>query len=129
MPCTRIYEDDKVVAFLDIKPITPGHILVVPKKHSELLTELDDDLIAGMFKTAKKIGLALRKSKLRCRGINYILADGAEAGQEIFHAHLHIIPRYRGDGFWLHMPPKYESETTLKELEKVASKIRIPQDE
>jgi len=125
MPSTSVYEDDKVVVIMDIKPITPGHMLVISKVHRELLTEMDDDAIADMFTTAKKVGNALKKSKLRCRAINYILADGAEAGQEVFHAHLHVIPRYRGDGFYLHMPPSYERETSTKELEKNAGRIRM----
>lgn len=128
-PATKIYEDDNTLAFLDIKPITPGHVLVVPKRHSELLTELDDELVGKLFRTVKKVALAIKKSKLGCRGINYIVADGAEAGQEIFHVHVHIIPRYRSDGFFLHMPAKYDKETTLEGLEKIAGKIRIPEEE
>jgi histidine triad (HIT) family protein len=123
-PSTKVYEDKDVVVIMDIKPITQGHMLIISKVHRELLTEMDDDTITAMFTTAKKMGNALRKSKLRCRAINYLLADGAEAGQEVFHAHLHVIPRYRGDGFYLHMPPSYERETTDKDLEKYAGRIR-----
>jgi histidine triad (HIT) family protein len=120
----RVYEDDDIVVIMDIKPITAGHMLVLPKVHKELFTEMDDDSIAAMFSVAKKVGNALKKSKLRCKGINYLIADGAEAGQDVFHVHLHVIPRYRSDGFWLHMPPRYENETSLEELEKNAGKIR-----
>jgi diadenosine tetraphosphate (Ap4A) HIT family hydrolase len=123
-PATRVYENDDVVVIMDRKPITQGHMLVLPKVHRELLTEMDDESITAMFAVAKVVGNALKKSKLRCRGINYLLADGAEAGQEVFHVHLHIIPRYRGDGFYLHMPPSYERETDLKDLEKAAGRIR-----
>jgi histidine triad (HIT) family protein len=124
LPSTKVYEDKDVVVIMDIKPITQGHMLILSKVHRELLTEMDDDTITAMFTTAKMMGNAVKKSKLRCRGINYLLADGAEAGQEVFHAHLHVIPRYRSDGFWLHMPTSYEQETDLKELEKNAGKIR-----
>ncbi|MDD5340621.1 MAG: HIT family protein [Candidatus ainarchaeum sp.] len=123
-PATKVYEDDEVAVIMDIKPITAGHMLVIPKVHRELLTEMDDDSIKAVFSAAKKVGNALKKSKLRCRGINYLLADGAEAGQEVFHAHLHVIPRYRGDGFWLNMPSDYEKEMKPGELEKNAGKIR-----
>lgn len=123
-PGTRVYEDDDVVVIMDIKPITRGHMLVLPKVHRELLTEMNDDSIAAVFSIAKKVGNAVRKSKLACKGINYLLADGAEAGQEVFHAHLHVIPRYRSDGFWLHMPPGYEKKTPVEDLEKSAGKIR-----
>ncbi len=124
LPSTRIYEDEKMVAFMDIKPITKGHVLVVPKEHTELLTELDDETAGAMMVLAKKVGKALKRSKLNCRGINYILADGVEAGQEIFHVHLHVVPRYRGDGFGLRMPERHEEDTDPKRLERTAEKIR-----
>jgi histidine triad (HIT) family protein len=122
-PAVKVYEDDKTLVIMDRKPITNGHLLVIPKKHAEFLTELDDERVAEMFKVAKKMSLALKKSKLRCKGMNYLLADGAEAGQEVFHAHLHLIPRYRGDGFYMHMPAKYENETSTEDLERIAAKI------
>jgi diadenosine tetraphosphate (Ap4A) HIT family hydrolase len=122
-PGTKVYENEEVLVFMDIKPITRGHMLVIPKKHAELLTEVDDMLLGEMFRAAKKMAIALKKSKLGCRGVNYIVADGAEAGQEVFHVHIHVVPRYRGDGFGFRMPPDYEDETGLKELEKAAAKI------
>jgi histidine triad (HIT) family protein len=124
IPCTKIYEDESMLAFMDTKPINPGHVLVIPKRHAELLTELDDNLAGQLLVTAKKIGGWMKKSKLNCRGINYVLADGAEAGQEIFHTHMHVIPRYRGDGFGFRMPPRYDKETSRQDLEKKAIKLR-----
>jgi len=121
---TKVFEDEKILVVMDIKPITNGHMLVIPKKHAELLTELDDEYVGDMFKTAKKVAKALKKSKLRCGGVNYLLADGAEAGQDVYHAHLHVIPRYRSDGFYLHMPAKYDKETSDDDLENAAGKIR-----
>jgi len=122
-PAVKVYEDDKMVVVMDKKPITTGHMLVIPRKHAELLTELNDDAVGEMFKIAKKMAISLKKSKLRAKGVNYFLADGAEAGQDVFHVHLHIIPRYRGDGFYMHMPPKYENETSTEDLERIAAKI------
>src|SRR5512143_3343176 len=87
LPSMKLYEDEEILAFMDIKPITAGHVLVIPKKHVELLTELDDDLLGKMLAVVKKAGKALKRSKLNCRGMNYIASDGAEAGQEIFHVH------------------------------------------
>ncbi|MFH1785900.1 MAG: HIT family protein [Candidatus Micrarchaeota archaeon] len=124
LPSTTVYEDDNMLAFMDIKPINQGHVLVIPKKHTDLLTELDDRLVGQMLIMAKKIGKGLKKSKLNCRGINYILADGAEAGQDIFHVHMHIIPRYRGDGFGFKLPSRDVDETSQERLEKIALKIR-----
>ena len=122
-PAVKVYESEDVLVFMDKQPITRGHMLAIPKRHSELLTEVDDALVGQMFNTAKKMGLALKKCKLGAKGVNYIVADGAEAGQEVFHVHIHIVPRYRGDGFGFRMPPRYEEETGLKELEKAAAKI------
>jgi histidine triad (HIT) family protein len=124
IPSTKIFEDDDMLAFMDFKPITKGHVLVIPKKHAELLTELEDELAGKMIILGKRIGKALKKSKLNCHAINYILSDGAEAGQEIFHVHMHIIPRYRGDGFGLRMPERYEEESDERKLERIAAKIR-----
>jgi histidine triad (HIT) family protein len=124
IPSTKIFEDDDMLIVMDIKPITKGHMLIIPKRHVELLTELDDKLAGEMLILAKKAGLALKKSKLNCRGINYILADGAEAGQDIFHVYMHVIPRYRGDGFGLRMPEREEEDTEEKKLERTAVKIR-----
>jgi len=127
-PAAKVYEDDKMLIIMDKKPITHGHMLVIPKRHSELLTEMNDDTIGEMFKLAKKAALALKKSKLNCKAINYFLADGAEAGQEVFHVHLHIIPRYKGDGFYMHMPKEYDDETSTESLQKIAAKISIPEE-
>jgi len=124
LPSTKLFEDDNMIAFMDFKPITKGHVLIIPKRHAELLTELDDKLAGEMLILAKKIGIALKKSKLNCRGINYIMADGAEAGQEIFHVHMHVLPRYRGDGFGLRMPERGDDEVDEKKLERTAAKIR-----
>lgn len=123
VPSVKVFEDENMIAFMDYKPITKGHILIAPKKHVELLTELDDGLAAEMIVVAKRLGKALKKSRLNCHAVNYIMSDGAEAGQRIFHAHMHVIPRYRGDGFGLRMPERDEDETDVKKLERYAARI------
>lgn len=123
-PSAIVYEDSNMIVIMDIKPITPGHMLVVPKEHQELITELDDQLVGKMLIVAKKMGLALKASKLGCRGVSYLLSDGSAAGQEIYHTHLHIIPRYSNDGFYLHFPEGREEETTLEDLNRTATKLR-----
>jgi histidine triad (HIT) family protein len=123
-PTTKLFEDENLIAFMDFKPITKGHVLIIPKRHAELLTELDDNLAGEMIILGKKVGKALRKSKLNCHAVNYIMSDGAEAGQRIFHVHMHVIPRYRGDGFGLRMPERDEDEMDEKKLERTAAKIR-----
>jgi diadenosine tetraphosphate (Ap4A) HIT family hydrolase len=94
-----VHEDDDTLAFLDILSITPGHLLVIPKRHAPYLADLDAATGARMFVVAMRLAAALRSSGLRCEGINFFLADGEAAGQEIFHAHLHVFPRFAGDGF------------------------------
>ncbi|MFQ5967060.1 MAG: HIT family protein [Acidimicrobiia bacterium] len=98
-PASRVYEDDQVVAFLDIHPVTPGHTLVIPLEHSAGLAELDPTLGRHMFTVASRVAAAIRASDLPSEGINLFLADGAAAGQEVFHTHLHVFARFRGDGF------------------------------
>jgi len=122
---TKVYEDDFVVAVMDIQPINPGHLFISPKKHIEFMSELNEELGAHIFKIAMKLGNALRKSGLKCEGINILLADGEVAGQEIPHVHLHVIPRVRGDGFGLKFDKSYFELPERKELEQTASLIRI----
>lgn len=96
---SRVYEDDAVLAFMDIQPVTNGHLLVVPKPHAASLEELDEDLGAAMFRAGHRLAAALRASGLPCEGVNMFLADGEAAFQEVFHVHLHVFPRTPGDGF------------------------------
>jgi histidine triad (HIT) family protein len=94
-----VYRDDRVTAFLDHRPVTPGHLLVIPNDHLVTLADLDDDLLADITRLGARMASALRASGLPCEGINLFLADGEAAGQEVFHAHLHVFPRTPGDGF------------------------------
>lgn len=98
-PASVVYQDDEVIAFMDINPVTPGHLLVVPRDHLPQLTDLSDELAGHVFNVARRLAAALRSSDVRADGINLFYADGKAALQEIFHAHLHVIPRYPDDGF------------------------------
>ncbi|NIS81864.1 MAG: HIT domain-containing protein [Anaerolineales bacterium] len=119
-----VYQDDQVIAFMDIQPITPGHLLIVPKRHAAHLAELDDETGGRMFAVARRLARALRASRLRCEGINLFLADGVAAGQTVFHSHLHVIARYPGDGFGFRFPPGYSRGSTREALEQNAEEIR-----
>jgi histidine triad (HIT) family protein len=101
LPSNQLYADDLVVAFMDIRPVNTGHMLVVPRVHAVNLAELPENAGAAMFVTAQRLSGALRASGLPADGINFFLADGAVAGQEVWHVHLHVIPRLAGDGFRL----------------------------
>ncbi len=118
-----VAEDDLAVAFMDLRPINPGHVLVVPRQHAALVGELDDASAETMWRLARRCAAALRLSGLRLEGLNFFLADGEAAGQEVFHTHLHVIPRSRGDGFGFRFPPGY-SVRPRPELEDAAARIR-----
>jgi histidine triad (HIT) family protein len=93
------YEDEHVIAFMDIRPMTPGHLLVVPRRHADRLETLGEDLGACLFRAGHRLARALSRSGLPCEGVNLFLADGEAAFQEVFHVHLHVLPRTPGDGF------------------------------
>ena len=101
LPSSELYADDLVLAFMDIRPINTGHLLVVPRSHAPELAYLPEATGSAMFTTAQRMAAALRGSGVPCDGINFFLADGAVAGQEVDHVHLHVIPRFADDGFHL----------------------------
>jgi diadenosine tetraphosphate (Ap4A) HIT family hydrolase len=118
---SMVYGDDHVVAFMDIRPLTRGHLLVVPRAHADGLDALAEDLGGRIFAVAHQLGRALRQSDLPCAGVNMFLADGVAAGQEVFHVHLHVIPRNPGDGFRLKARPRTPARG---ELEATAERVR-----
>jgi histidine triad (HIT) family protein len=97
MPAQVVYEDDEVIAFLDIGPVNLGHTLVVPKEHCKNLLEASEEVLTKVMSVAQKIGLALIQA-LDAEGFNLGVNNGRAAGQKVDHLHLHIIPRFSGDG-------------------------------
>ena len=95
-PAIRIYEDDGYLAFLDIRPFTRGHTLVVPKQHSVDLTDTPAETLAGMMTIGQRIAKAARATEL-ADATNVGINDGAAAFQTVFHIHLHVLPRRNGD--------------------------------
>ena len=124
LPAHKVYENHEILAFLDIRPINPGHTLVIPKNHVASLETLDSALAGRLFQMAGQIAAALRKSGLRCEGINVWLADGKAAFQEIPHIHIHVIPRYAGDGLRIEAREDYGETPPTDELKKQAAQIR-----
>ncbi|MFX1561868.1 MAG: HIT family protein [Promethearchaeota archaeon] len=124
IPSHTVYNDKDVIAFLDIRPINPGHTLVLPKAHVANLSELGSPVDGHIFKIGRQIAAALRRSGLRCEGINLLLSDGKAAFQEIPHLHLHVIPRFHGDGIRLQAGPNYGQTPPTSELSENAEKIR-----
>lgn len=121
---SRVHESDTVLAFMDINPVTPGHVLVAPKAHLPELADLPDDVASEMFSVARRLAAALRRSALRCDGVNLFYADGEAASQEVFHAHLHVFPRFAGDGFKLEA--RWGSDPDRAELDAIAAQLREP---
>lgn len=122
IPAAKVYEDEHVFAFLDISQVTKGHTLVIPKVHQENVYELDADVAANLFKVVPKIANAIKKAYDPI-GLNILNNNGEEAGQSVFHYHLHLIPRYgKGDGFgavW----KSNQSDYTPEDLAEISSSI------
>ena len=118
LPSSKVYEDNDVLAFLDIKPVNPGHTLVIPKKHFENIHDTPDDIFAKTMVAAKKIADAILK--LGAKGVNIGMNNGSAAGQIVFHAHIHIMPRYGKDLLKLWTCKEYQEG----EKDLVAKKIK-----
>jgi histidine triad (HIT) family protein len=123
-PSSVVYEDDICLAFMDIQPVNPGHVLVVPKIHSQDLYDLPPQTGGHLFQIAQRISLSLPRTKIKNEGIDLFLAHGEAAGQDVFHVHLHVIPRYKGDGFGFRFGPDYKNLPARAELDEAASQIR-----
>src|SRR3990170_4215912 len=115
-----IFEDEKTMVFLDIKPVTDGHTLVIPKAHYENIYEIPEDEIAHVYKIVKRVASAVKKS-VDAEGISITQHNGRAALQRIFHLHVHVIPRYEEQRF---PRPDELSEAKREKLEEVARKIR-----
>ena len=120
IPSDFVYENDKIVAFLDIMPVNPGHTLVVPKAHHADVLETPDDVLFDMITRTKKIAAAIVKA-VKADGFNLGVNTGPAAGQAVFHTHFHIIPRFDDDGL-KHWPHK---KLTKEEMGKVKEAIKI----
>ncbi len=123
-PASIVHRDDVSCAFMDIFPVNPGHVLVIPTTHAAVLAELEPEAGAQLFRVGQQLAAALRRTELRCEGVNLLLADGEAAGQEIFHVHLHVIPRYRGDGSGFRFGSRMAAPPTRAVLDEVAEKLR-----
>ena len=123
-PARVVYRDDMVLAFMDIRPASPGHVLVVPLEHADGVLDISDEaVLARMFSVGRRVAAALTDSGVRLEGFNLFLANGTVAGQTVFHAHLHVLPRFTGDGLGftrnanVRMPPQ-------SDLDDLAQRIR-----
>lgn len=121
IPASIVYEDAQVLAFLDIRPLSEGHTLVIPKEHYETIFDIPEDLLGQVHKVTKKVATAI-KAGIQADGVAIIQQNGKAANQDIFHLHVHIIPRVEGQNL-----PHYNNTTiaSREKLDQVAKKIII----
>jgi histidine triad (HIT) family protein len=119
LPAARVLETKNVLAFLDIAPVHYGHTLVIPKAHHQNLLDLPDGLWQEIGQVCRRVARAIQ-SGLKAEGFNIGMNNFAAAGQEVFHAHIHVIPRYFGDGLKLFPQGNY----LAGEMEKTAEQLR-----
>jgi len=119
IPSSAVYENKKVLAFLDIYPVNKGHVLIIPKKHYETLTDIPDELLADVMKATKKVAKAVMKA-MKTDGFNVGMNNYKTAGQLVPHAHFHIIPRFKEDGLKLWPQGSYQEG----EMKPIAESIK-----
>ncbi|WP_227937858.1 HIT family protein [Alkalihalobacillus deserti] len=122
IPASKIYEDEHVLAFLDISQVTKGHTLVIPKTHQTDLFDLQEETAKHIYSVVPKLASAIKQT-YEAEGLNLVNNNGEVAGQTVFHYHVHLIPRYgKGDGFgavWKDHSSEYKSE----DLQQIATEI------
>jgi histidine triad (HIT) family protein len=126
IPSAKVFENEHVLAFLDISQVTKGHTLVIPKVHKENIFKLTPEIARNIFEVVPKIANAL-KTEFNPVGLNTVNNNGEEAGQSVFHFHLHLIPRYgKGDGFgavWKNNQSEYSAEDYQKMAENIKKRL------
>lgn len=120
IPSTRVWEDEHTLAFMDIGQVNPGHVLVTVKAHVENICGLDDGLAGAVFRATARVAKAVQAA-FQPQGISVYQANGPAAGQTVFHFHIHVVPRWDGDGMNLAWPVKNPARD---QLEQNAARIR-----
>ena len=118
------YRDDVVTAFMDLNPVTSGHTLVIPNLHSTGLEGVDEATGGRIWEVGRRVALSFEQAGIRAEGANFFLAHNAVAGQTVFHCHLHVIPRYDGDGFGFRHGVFGRGAPKRAELDELASRLR-----
>jgi diadenosine tetraphosphate (Ap4A) HIT family hydrolase len=113
LPSSPVLDSDLIVAFLDIRPANPGHTLVVPRRHVESFTELSRLEVEQLALCGQRIAAALKQGLSGCEAVTFSLADGAAAGQDVPHTHLHVVPRRAGDGLGWRAAGQLQTRETL----------------
>jgi len=118
---SEIYRDEDCVAFMDLHPINAGHALICPTRHITSFTDLEPEESVAILGVAQRLARAQKLRLPNCSGVNLILSDGVVAGQEVPHAHLHVVPREKGDGFgWR----RFGRPSNRRDLDSTAAQLR-----
>ena len=120
IPSTVVFEDESTLAFMDTGSVNPGHVLVACKAHVDNVFGLDERQAAAMFQTVARVARAINRA-FSPQGVSIYQANGVAAGQTVFHAHIHVVPRHEGDGMDLVWPAKHPPRAAL---EQAAERIR-----
>jgi len=122
IPCAKVYEDEKVLAFLDIAPANKGHCLVLPKEHYETMLDIPMPIFDDVMQAARKVARAM-SSALGSEGFNILVNSSKVAGQLVPHAHVHVIPRFKGDRIILNWRPRKYSDKEIQEFKEKIGKF------
>jgi len=124
IPCKKVAENDKALAFLDISPLSNGHTVIISKQHFANWQDTPLDVLTAMVELSKEVAAKLEKTKYKPYGFNYLSNQGDLAGQAVFHVHLHVIPKYYKDqGYKM-----AHGEIVVEDIEKVAKELKIKQE-
>ena len=124
LPAEKIFENDKVLAFMDIMPRSPGHLLVIPKSSARNILDIDDENLCEVIKVVKKLAIASKKA-MNATGVTIQQFSEADGGQEVFHLHFHIIPRYTGKP--MNRPGQMVKDMTVLSMQanKIKAELRV----
>jgi histidine triad (HIT) family protein len=124
IPAQVVHQDAETLAFLDIRPLAPGHVLVIPKAHASLVEDLPDPVLAALFRTVRRVSEAARQAT-GAPATTIAVNNGPAAGQEVPHAHVHVVPRREGDGGGpIHAVMRNRPTLTPEEIGQIGGKIR-----
>lgn len=122
IPSTKLFENDKTIAFLDINPVNPGHALIIPKKHATDIFDIEQTEWIAIMETAQKVAHAVEKS-ISPEGVNLAMNNRRGAGQVVFHAHVHVMPRQKDDGHTLWKGRPYAEGEAARTAEKIRAAL------
>jgi len=123
IPSYKIYENSRILAFLDIAPVNKGHALIIPKDHYENIYDIPENLLKEMISAVKKISMAIKKS-VDADGISIAQSNESSAGQVVPHLHFHIMPRFRNDGLKLWPQGSYDEGEMQEYMDKIKREVQ-----